>query len=419
MENISHFQLINASGAVPKPDALLLAGAFTEFISASTRLEASYEKLQQEVTHLSYELADRNSALKASLAENERVHRALQQIVESMPCGVLVVEADGSVSVINPEGRRLLDLNAATVERIDAVSTASGIDLAGFLKRHSSAAGEQEFCRMSSTGKRWLAVHDRVLSQEGEVDGARRERSQTILILRDVTVHKQAEHERERARKATALSEVATTLAHEIRNPLTSLELFAGLIAQGGEGTSEWVSHLHAGIRSLAATVNNVLSFHGAGSPSLTTLNLSEAIRSSVEFARPIADEAGVALKFTSDDTKIDVQANSSALQQLVLNLVCNAIRHTSAGGKVRVSVRRGSDEQQGDRAIIEFSDTGSGILPEHISDIFRPGFSGSGTTSGLGLAVCSQIVKQHEGDIHVTSKPGAGTTFSVEIPAL
>jgi signal transduction histidine kinase len=419
METISHFQLMNASGAVAKPDVLLLAGAFTEFISASTRLEASYGKLQQEVTHLSHELADRNSALKVSLAENERVHHALQQIVESMPCGVLVVEADGSVSVINPEGRRLLDLDATPVERIETVSTATGIDLAAFLKRHSSAAGEQEFCRMSTTGKRWLAVHDRVLRQESEGDGARREGKQTILILRDVTVHKQAEHERERARKATALSEVATTLAHEIRNPLASLELFAGLIAKGGEGTSEWVSHLHAGIRSLAATVNNVLSFHGAYSPSLTTINLSEAIRSSVEFARPIADEAGVSLKFSSDDPKIDVQANSSALQQLVLNLVCNAIRHTNAGGRVHVTVRRSSDKQQSERAIIEFSDTGSGILPEHLGDIFRPGFSGSGTTSGLGLAVCSQIIKQHEGNIQVTSQPGTGTTFFVEVPTL
>jgi len=410
METISHFQLMNASGTVAKPDVMLLAGAFTEFISASTRLEASYAKLQQEVTHLSYELADRNSELKVSLAENERVHHALQQIVESMPCGVLVVEANGRISVINPEGRRLLDLDATPVERIEAVSTAAGIDLAGFLKRHSSAAGEQEFCRMSSTGKRWLAVHDRILCQGNEG----RKQKQTILILRDVTVHKQAEHERERARKATALSEVATTLAHEIRNPLASLELFAGLIAKGGEGTSEWVSHLHAGIRSLGATVNNVLSFHGACSPSLTTLNLCQAIRSSVEFARPIADEAGVALRFTSDAPEINVQANSSALQQLVLNLVCNAIRHTSAGGRVHVSVRRSSD-----RAIVEFSDTGCGISAEHLGDIFRPGFSGSGTTSGLGLAVCSQILKQHDGDIRVTSKPGVGTTFFVGIPTL
>ena len=409
MELLSHLEPINAPGYLSQPEVLYLADAFSEFISASARLEASYGQLQLEVTHLSHELADRNSALKASLAENERVHSALQQIVDSMPCGVLVVEADGAVSMINPEGRRLLDLGATAADHLEAISAQAGVDLHGFLKRHTGAEDEQEFCRSSAAGRRWLSVHDRCLFRGG-ADGGR----QTILILRDVTVHKQAELERERARKATALSEVATTLAHEIRNPLASLELFAGLIAQGGEGTADWVSHLHAGIRSLAGTVNNVLSFHGVGFPAMSAMNLSESIRSSVEFVRPIADEAGVGLFFEATEREIAVRGNSGALQQVVLNLVCNAVRHTSEGGCVRVAVRR-----VGEAAVIEFADTGSGIAVEHLGEIFRAGFSGSGNTSGLGLAVCRQIVRQHDGEIRVTSKLSAGTTFFVEMPTL
>jgi two-component system sensor histidine kinase FlrB len=421
MQTLPHFEPIIAPGGVAQPEVLLLANAFSEFISASARLESSYATLQMEVTHLSHELADRNSALKASLAENERVHSALQQIVDSMPCGVLVVKEDGTVSMINPEGRRLLDLGAGLVSHLKAVSAQSGIDLAGFLKRHTSADNEQEFCRSSITGgKRWLAVHDRCLVHGDELDLSGRTHKQTILILRDVTPHKLAEYEREQARKATALSEVATTLAHEIRNPLASLELFAGLIAEGGEGTAEWISHLRAGIRSLAGTVNNVLSFHGVGFPALTPLSLTAAIRSSVEFVRPIADQAGIELTFEADRSPVEIQGNSSALQQVVLNLVCNAIRHTGKGGKVAVSVRRRrTRKQQPGMAVIEFADTGSGIAPEHLEEIFRPGFSGSGTTSGLGLAVCRQIMKQHDGTMRVTSKLHAGTTFFVEIPAL
>lgn len=244
---------------------------------------------------------------------------------------------------------------------------------------------------------------------------------QTVLILRDVTSHKLAEEERERARRATALAEVATTLAHEIRNPLASLELFAGLIASGGEETAEWISHLHAGIRSLAGTVNNVLSFHGVGFPALCALDLADTIRSSVEFVRPIAKEAGVTLLFSSDLSKVEVQGNSGALQQVVLNIVSNAIRHTGKGGSVQVSVRQvrvGAVAGTG-LAVIEFADTGSGIAADHLQEIFRPGFSGSGNSSGLGLSVCQQIVKQHEGQIRVASTPGLGSTFSVEIPTL
>jgi signal transduction histidine kinase len=176
--------------------------------------------------------------------------------------------------------------------------------------------------------------------------------------------------------------------------------------------------------------VNNVLSFHGVGFPTLAPLDLVAAIRSSVEFARPIADQAGTALIFEADDLGLWVQGNSHALQQVVLNMVSNALRHTSPGGTVWVSVRRGQIQKHAhdfadvgfekmDCAIVEFADTGSGIPPEYLNEIFSAGFSVSGGTSGLGLAVCSEIVKQHEGSIRVSSTLGLGTTFYVEIPAL
>jgi two-component system sensor histidine kinase FlrB len=423
METFSHLepinQQINSHGRDGHPEAGLLAEAFTKFISASARLESSYGQLQLEITFLSRELADRNSALKLSLAENERVHRALQQTVDSMPCGVLVVEEDGSVSVINPEGRRLLDISHLPAQHLDSISLASGIDLAGFLNDQVSADEEREFCKTTLTSRRWLAVRERRLLHSGQ-DGER-EKSQVILILRDITLQKQAEEERERARKATALAEVATTLAHEIRNPLASLELFTGLISAGGEDTAEWISHLHAGIRSLAATVSNVLSFHGREVPSLLPIDLNAAIRSSVEFARPIAQQAGVNLSFDAEDAGLWIQGNASALQQVVLNMVCNSLRHTPLGGSVWVTVNRDHDGagRENGVAVIEFSDTGCGIAAEDLPEIFKAGYSVGGSSSGLGLAVCTQIVQQHEGTIRVTSARGIGTTFFVEIPAL
>lgn len=418
MEILSHLQPMHPTPHSRQSEAGFLVDAFSEFITASAQLESSYAQLQHEVAHLSHELADRNSALKASLEENERVHRALQRIVHSMPCGVLVVESGGTVSMINPEARRLLGLQSPA-EHLDAISIAAGVDLAGFLKRMTGSDREQEFSKTTDSVRRWFSVHDRCLFHGDEPEGYGRK--QTILILRDITIQKEAEAARERARKATALSEVAMMLAHEIRNPLASLELFAGLISAGGEDTSEWVSHLHAGIRSLAGTVNNVLSFHGAGFPALTPLDLISAIDSSVEFVRPMAVQAGVSLSFEADDSGLWVQGNGSALQQVVLNMVSNSLRHTEMGGSVWVSVRRGQStmDSMTSGAVIEFSDTGCGIAPEDIDEIFRVGFSASGNTSGLGLAVCEQIVKQHQGSIGLVSRVGVGTTFYVEIPAL
>jgi two-component system sensor histidine kinase FlrB len=150
----------------------------------------------------------------------------------------------------------------------------------------------------------------------------------------------------------------------------------------------------------------------------MSVVNLTETIRSSVEFARPIADEAGVNLRFSGPRHRVDVAANGSALQQLVMNIIGNAVRHTGTGGHVKVAVRAkfGSAKPM---AVVEFSDTGSGIAAALLDEIFVAGFSGSGTTSGLGLAVCKQIAQQHDGRLTVESKPGAGTTFLLEIPTI
>jgi two-component system sensor histidine kinase FlrB len=417
MNLLSHLEPINDDAVLAQADVVHLTDAFSEFISASARLENSYGNLQLEVARLSDELAQRNAALEASLLENDRIHRALQRIVESMPCGVLVTDGDGTVSMLNPEARRLLALGTRGVRRLNTLSAETGIDLAGLL-RQTSTECEQEFCRETSGGRQWLSVHGRRLFSMEEMDVAGYNRQQTILILRDVTTQKQMEAERERARRSIALSEVATTLAHEIRNPLASLELFAGLIGGSAED-AECVSHLRAGIRSLSATVNNVLSFHGLGYPSLAPLNLSESIRSSVEFARPIAVEAGVALVFVAAAHPMRVVGSSSLLQQVVLNMVCNAVRHTNPGGTIEVAVHEKTEGEDVPRAILRFSDTGCGIAPEHLPEIFRAGFSGSDRSSGLGLAVCSQIVAEHKGTIRVESRPGQGTTFYVEIPTV
>jgi two-component system sensor histidine kinase FlrB len=415
MATVPHLDPRNAAESLSRGELQYLAEAFAEFISASARLENSYAALQLEVEQLGHELAERNEALRTSLAENERVHRSLEQMVDSMPCGVLVVDRSGAVRRMNPECCRLLEIESAGRDDLRVISNQAGIDLSGFLAQGHPAHAEKEFYRLTSHGSQWLAVTEQSLDCSDAVNEQRDE--QTVLILRDITVHKQAELERERARRATALAEVATTLAHEIRNPLASLELFAGLIAEGGEGTAEWVAHLHAGIRSLSGTVNNVLSFHGAGFLPMVPLDLVEAIGSSVEFARPIADQAGVELVFSPEVAELTVQANGSALQQVVLNLLCNAVRHTSKGGLIRVSVAKTESSEA--RALLTFCDTGCGITEHQLLEIFRPGFSGNGTSPGLGLAVCQQIARQHDGSISVTSKANAGTTFFVELPLL
>jgi signal transduction histidine kinase len=414
----SHVVPINDSALKSLQSPKLLADAFSEFISASSLLEGSYRDLQREVGHLGTELAERNAALTRSLAENEAMRGVLQQMIESMPCGVLVLDTAEMIVTINPEGRRLLQLGGAEVQTLRDVATVSSVDLE-MLVAGVEEQVEHEVCFACGETSRWLAISKRGLSAGSlrPIGGSGRRGLQSIWILRDVTATKEAEQEREAARSAMALAEVSAILAHEIRNPLASMELFAGLLVEDPEQASLWTSHLRAGIRLLSATVNNVLSLHGGSNVSLMPIELSACVRDGVEFVRPIAEQAGVTVSFRSEE-ELKIEGSENQLRQVLLNLICNAIRHTSAGGKVSVTAR-GVGREGRLRAVVEVSDTGCGISEQAMGHVFEAGFSALGGTPGLGLAVCKRIVDGHGGEIRVRSRALGGSTFEMEFPTL
>ena len=406
----SHPVPMNEPNAAVLHSPQLLADAFSEFISASATLEASYRDLQSEVAHLSVELSERNAELTRSLQENDRMRATLQQIIDSMPCGVLVLDAEQRIVTINPEGRRLLGLRSTRAKTLRELSEIGQIDFGALITETEER--DNEICLTSLGKKRWLAVGRR------ELDGAPAARFQSIWILRDITADKLAEQERESARRVTTLAEISTILAHEIRNPLASLELFAGLIAEDRGDTEQWVANLRAGIRTLSGTVNNVLSMNGDGRKRLVPVGLSQCVKSGVEFVQPIAQQAGVELRFSPAESPITVQGNEDALRQITLNLISNAIRHTPVGGSVEVAVR--AETRHGTvRGMVTVRDSGCGIPQDLLSHIFEAGFSATGETPGLGLAVCKRLMAQHRGEIRVQSRVGLGTEFELEFPAL
>lgn len=378
------------AGRVPEP---VLADAFAAFTAAAGRLEGSYQQLHGEVSRLREELEERNAALTSSLAENERMRMALSRILEGLPSGVVVLNASGEVSFVNPEAERLL-----------------GAELPALLARVGRAPNEeQEFCLGPEGKKRWLIVRT-----AGVQEASTKEKEQLVLIIRDVTVQREMELEREEARRLIALAEMSSVLAHEIRNPLGSMELLAGLLMTSGDLGAEqrtWVETLQAGVRSLSATVNNVLRVHTLGVASLTPIQIGSVLRSAIRFVAPLADQSDIRVWTDMEVGNAEISGNAGELQQVILNLALNSFRHTPPGGQVKV---RGRIE--GKTAVIEFSDTGSGIPAEDLGKVFETGFSTKSDSPGLGLAVCRKIVQQHGGTIIAIESP-AGALFRMEFP--
>jgi PAS domain S-box-containing protein len=389
-----------------------LADAFTAFMATADRMEASYSQLQGEVARLRRELEERNAALTQSVGENKSIRTALKSILDALPCGVIVINANDSIILVNPEAGRLLGASSDATSLLK--SFPAHIELV--LKAAIARDDEHEVRFESGTTTRWLSIRRTSLHVTPSTESPTGP-DQYILILRDITARKEAELQRESSRNMLALGEMAAVLAHEIRNPLGSMELWTSVLekkAAIGEEEKYCVEHLQAGIRSLSATVNNVLQFHGHGSTNRTRMQLRGVLQNGIAFIRPLAEQAEVKLTVNMEIDNVEIEGDPNGLQQVILNLAINAFRHTPAGGSLTISAR-----QHGNLAIVDFADTGEGIPEQDLAKVFHPGFSGSKQRPGLGLTICQRIMQQHRSTIRVQSRACNGTRFSLEFPVL
>jgi len=384
---------------VPLPECSeeQLARAFALFTGAAASLERSYSFLQAEVSRLRGELQRKNHDLQSSLAENDLTRRRLRAILEGLPCGVVVVNPNGLITLANPEAQRVLSVSPQAVL---PQALRARLDQVRF-------EGTELECG-TGTPKRWLTIRRAGLKEaSGE---------SSIFIVQDVTGLKKLQQEHETLQRRQALAEMSGVLAHEIRNPLGSLELFAGVLAESElePEQKEWVGQLQSGIRMLAATVNNVLHFHSCHQPGLAPTDLGQLLRTLTGFLRPLAERARVEIRLYSGLDGIVVSADRERLQQVVLNLALNSFHFMRGGGTIEIS---GGTRAEVASAWIEVADSGPGIAPENLSRILEPGFTTRAGSPGLGLAVCKTIMEEHGGAIRVASRAGCGTTFTLELP--
>jgi signal transduction histidine kinase len=385
------------NGSVLAHDERTLAAAFASFTEVASSLERSYTGLQQEVGRLRRELEVANGELVESLEENRRSRCHLDQLLEVLPCGVLELTAEGRVLLSNPEARRLLEAFEILPPAIRALMEDCG-----------RRGGELEWSGDPAPA-RWLAIHRSVLQSPQE--------PRQIFILQDISRLKRLQQEHEMLRRKQALAELSAVLAHEVRNPLASMELFAGLLVSSGLSPEQQscVEHLRAGLRMLGATVNNVLEFHSEAKPQFVPTELGEFLRCLQDFLQPLLQQSGIGLTLRHSLDGISIPADRHRLQQVFLNLALNSVRHLPQGGQLVITgeLRQRSDETW---ACIEVSDNGPGIAPEHLAKIFEPGFTTRPGSPGLGLSVCRTLLEQHGARITVVSPP-QGVTFCLELP--
>lgn len=401
---------IATMASAPAPELIsreerALVRAFALFTDAAASLEHSYAQLQAEGTLLRHELEKTNRDLALSLEQNRRIRQHLDRILEGLPCGVLVKEVTGQISIANPEARRLLGVSSgdllAVMEQLPdwAVKILNETVSDGAEKEYSCGAAPVE----------WMAIRQAQLDPE---DGG-----SSIFILRDSSEAKRLEQTQTALRRRQALAEMSVLLAHEIRNPLGSMELFAGLLAEAelsGEA-QQWVAHLRTGLRTLAATVNNALHFHGEPPLELAPTDLGEMLQWLEEFLRPLALQANVKVELAHELDGVWISADRHGIEQVLLNLALNAFRFMPGEGALKIT--GGIRAEDRDVIWVEITDTGTGVAEDLFERIFEPGFTTRTGSPGLGLAVCKTIMQRHGGRIRVCNAEQGGACFVLEFP--
>lgn len=220
----------------------------------------------------------------------------------------------------------------------------------------------------------------------------------------------------ERNRRLAAMGEMGARIAHEIRNPLGSMALFASMLERDLEGDPDrkrLASHISKGVKTLDNLLTNMLIFAGAPAARRRNSDMREIVEDTFVMATTHRKD-GVTLRAVYDGPA-EFPFDAAMVRQMMINLVFNALDAVDDNGtvSVRVSIDQGAPKWMR----IEVKDTGSGIKEADIDRIFDPFFTTKERGTGLGLAIVSTVVNAHKGVLEVSSKAGEGTAFVITLP--
>ena len=358
------------------------------------------------------------AAARARMRRLEDANQRLSAVIAALPQGVLVFGRDGTLLEVNRSGARLLGVDGAGGGPADGAP----LTLAGeLLQRHGVAAVAEPAlyhgarveadCRIPGPETRWLQAQSQPFTSSDGERGA-------LVVLHDVTRLRHLEQMR---------SDFVANVSHELRTPITSISGFGETLLDSEMYNSAQARHFleiivkHAS--RLEAIIDDLMSLayielsEERRSISFGEIALAPVISAAVQSCGQAAATGGVALQ-AECDPDLTCRMNAQLVEQAVTNLLDNAIKHSDRDARVVV---RGGRNASG--VLIEVTDTGIGIAPEHQQRIFERFYRVDRARSrehggtGLGLAIVKHIAQAHGGDVSVRSTPRRGSTFTLRLP--
>ena len=373
------------------PDAARLEQAFDSFARASAALEGSYRALEQRVARLTDELAAANDEQARQAEQNARLCARLTELIEALPAGVVVVDADGNVEQSNATAGSML-----------------GQALQGATWRSLAAAA----FALEDAGEAVLRDGRRVTVSQRELpDGAGR-----VILLADDSEARAMRELLERHRRLSTLGEMAARLAHQVRTPLAAALLYVSQLDAArltDEDRRRFAARAVARLRDLDRTVQEMLVFARGGAPAADPVEVGALLDAALGSAEPDLRQ-GLELSVSCADPRATVAGSRTALAGALANLVANAAQSLPEAGRIEVAVTAHADGW----LEIAVDDDGPGFEPTVLERAFEPFHTTRPGGTGLGLAIVRSVVEAHGGSVHATASALGGARVVMRLPA-
>ncbi len=380
-----------------------LQNAFQTFNQLSEELISSYAVLQSRVTELNSELADTRKEKMYELAEKERIANRLSTILHALPAAIVVLDGCGIIQETNPSADLLFRDCVADKKLIGL----RWVDVIGCAFAPRADDGHD----ISLTDGRRVNITTNALESD----------TGQILLIKDVTQSRELTEQLSRFQKITAMSEMASGLAHQIRTPLATSMLYASHLKQTElqtENRFELVDKIQSQMRYIEKLVNDMLMFARGDVAGNQPFLLSELINDLYILTQSEIKNNNVNLSISNEmtDKKAMLAGSKDVLLSGLQNIISNAIQSFHGNEALR-EITISVSQVAMNIIDIRVRDNGKGISKEQQERILEPFFTTRAQGTGLGLSVVETIAKSHNGYLWFESVEGEGSTFALRLP--
>ncbi|MGA2465248.1 MAG: GAF domain-containing protein [Thermodesulfobacteriota bacterium] len=313
---------------------------------------------------------------------------------------------------VNPVLKKKLNLQSLVVIPLLAKEKAVGAIAADYVEPNKNITKETLESLMTFVQQASLAIHNAFMYQELKTFSQQMEEK----IQKTTTDLRKTEAQLIRSEKLAALGQLAAGIAHEIRNPLTSINILIHSLTENlPTKNSHWedLKVIEEEILRINEIVDQFLRFAKPASPLFEKADLIPIFEETLQLLRPQIERGGISVQKEFESLP-RATVDKEQMKQVILNLLMNAIQAMPKAGRLGLSDRMSRD---GHWVELTIQDSGIGIPPEDIDKLFDPFFSTKEGGIGLGLSIAHRIIDQHHGKIEVESKPGKGTLFTISLP--